>query len=195
MKTYDKKIQITLIIFGILLIFFTYFFYPKITEKKFLKNRINTRDSLKITKEQTNVFANVSYEGFYNIINPFTINSSNAYILDDEPEIVYMKKMHVIIYMNNGSIVDIRSDKGNYNKITYDCFFEDNVVATHEGTSAQSDNLDLLASEDIVRVYNNVLLTDEKSSLRADNVDYNFEEKIYQISMYTDKQIKIKITE
>ena len=97
--------------------------------------------------------------------------------------------------MNNGSIVDIRSDKGNYNKITYDCFFEDSVVATHEGTTVQSDNLDLLASEDIVRVYNNVLLTDEKSSLRADNVDYNFEEKFYQISMYTDKQIKIKISE
>ena len=113
MKSNDKKIQITLIIFGSLLIFFTYFFYPKVTEKKFLKNEINTKESLKITEEQTNVFENVSYEGFYNVINPFTINSDNAYILDDEPEIVYMQEMQVIIYMNDGSIVNIQSDKGN----------------------------------------------------------------------------------
>ena len=195
MKSNDKKIQITLIIFGSLLIFFTYFFYPKVTEKKFLKNEINTKESLKITEEQTNVLENVSYEGFYNVINPFTINSDNAYIIDDEPEIVYMQEMQVIIYMNDGSIVNIQSDKGNYNKITYDCFFEDNVVATHEETVVYSDNLDLLSSEDLVRVYNNVLLTDKKSSLRADNIDYDFEKKLYQISRYSDKQVKIKIVE
>ena len=195
MKNNDKKIQIGLIIFGSLLIFFTYFFYPKITEKKYLKNESNTKEPLKITKEQTNVFENVSYEGFYNVINPFTINSDNAYILEDDPEIVYMQEMHVVIYMNSGSVVNIRSDKGSYNKVTYDCFFEDNVKASNEETVVYSDNLDLLASEDMIRIYNNVLLTDEKSSLKADNINYDFEKKIYKISMYSDQQVKIKIIE
>ena len=195
MKNNDKKIQISLIIFGSLLIFFTYFFYPKINEKKFLKNEINTAKPLKITKEQVNVFKNVTYEGFYNIINPFTIESDDAYILNDEPEIIYMKEMIVTIYMSNGSVVNIRSDKGSYNKVTYDCFFEDNVVASSEETIVYSDNLDMLASEDLVRAYNNVLLTSEKNSLRADNVDYDFENKLYQISMYNNKRVKIKIIE
>jgi len=195
MKNNDKKIQISLIIFGSLLIFFTYFFYPKINEKKFLKNEINTAKPLEITKEQVNVFKNVTYEGFYNIINPFTIESDDAYILNDEPEIIYMKEMIVTIYMSNGSVVNIRSDKGSYNKVTYDCFFEDNVVASSEETIVYSDNLDMLASEDLVRAYNNVLLTSEKNSLRADNVDYDFENKLYQISMYNNKRVKIKIIE
>ena len=193
MKSNDKKIQISLIIFGSLLIFFTYFFYPKINEKKFLKDEINPVETLEITKDQVNVFENVTYEGFYNIINPFTIKSDDAYILNDEPEIIYMKEMNVTMYMNDGSIVNIRSDKGRYNKITYDCFFEDNVVASSEDAVVYSDNLDMLASEDLVRAYNNVLLTSEKNSLRADNVDYDFEKKLYQISMYNDKQVKIKI--
>ncbi len=98
----NKKIQISLIIFGSLLIFSTYFFYPKINEKKFLKNETNIKEPLKITDEQSNVFENVSYEGFYNIINPFTVNSDNAYILEEDPSIVYMKEMHVKIHMNNG---------------------------------------------------------------------------------------------
>jgi|TARA_B110000438_G_scaffold299106_1_gene348639 lipopolysaccharide export system protein LptA len=195
MKSNDKKIQISLIIFGSLLIFFTYFFYPKINEKKFLKDEINPVETLEITKDQVNVFENVTYEGFYNIINPFTIKSDDAYILNDEPEIIYMKEMNVTMYMNDGSIVNIRSDKGRYNKITYDCFFEDNVVASSEDAVVYSDNLDMLASEDLVRAYNNVLLTSEKNSLRADNVDYDFEKKLYQISMYNDKQVKIKIIE
>ena len=195
MKSNDKKIQISLIIFGSLLIFFTYFFYPKINEKKFLKDEINPVETLEITKDQVNVFENVTYEGFYNIINPFTIKSDDAYILNDEPEIIYMKEMNVTMYMNDGSIVNIRSDKGRYNKITYDCFFEDNVVASSEDAVVYSDNLDMLASEDLVRAYNNVLLTSEKNSLRADNVDYDFENKLYQISMYNNKRVKIKIIE
>ena len=47
----------------------------------------------------------------------------------------------------------------------------------------------------MVSVYNNVLLTNEKSTLKADKVDYDFENKYYQISMYTDKKVKIKIIE
>jgi len=106
-----------------------------------------------------------------------------------------MKEMHVKIHMNNGSIINIRSDKGSYNKVTYDCFFEDNVVASDEETTVYADNSDLLASEDLVSVYNNVLLTSEKSTLKADKVDYDFEKKYYQISMFKNEKVKIKINQ
>ena len=44
-------------------------------------------------------------------------------------------------------------------------------------------------------IYNNVVINNEKSSLRADKVDYNFEQKNYQISMYGDERVKIKLIE
>ena len=134
-------------------------------------------------------------EGYYNFINPFTIKSDNAYILEEDLDIVYMKKMHVTIFMNDGSIINIWSDKGRYNKASYDCFFEDNVKATDEETQVYADNLDLLASEDLARIYNNVFVTNDQSYLKADKIDYDFEKKNYQISMYSDKRIKIKLTE
>jgi LPS export ABC transporter protein LptC len=195
MSDRKKKIQIVLLLFGLILIFSTYFLYPKVNQKKLLESKIDIKKPLKVENKQSNVFENVSYEGFYNVINPFTIKSDNAYILDEEPDIVYMKKMHVIIYMNNGSVINIRSDKGRYNKTTYDCFFEDNVKANDEETQVYADNLDLLASDDLASVYNNVYVTNDKSYLKADKIDYNFEKKNYYISMFSDKRIKIKLTE
>jgi len=47
----------------------------------------------------------------------------------------------------------------------------------------------------LATVYNNVVINDDKSSLKADQINYNFEEKNYKISMYDDKQIKVKIIE
>ena len=37
-----------------------------------------------------------------------------------------MKKMHVTIFLDGGRIIKITSDKGKYNKVTYDSYFEDN---------------------------------------------------------------------
>ena len=195
MSDKKKKIQLFLVLFGLMLILSTYFLYPKLNQKKLVKNKIDIEKSLDIKSEQSNVFEDVTYEGYYNVINPFTIKSDNAYILEEDLDIVYMKKMHVTIFMNDGSIINIWSDKGRYNKASYDCFFEDNVKATDEETQVYADNLDLLASEDLARIYNNVFVTNDQSYLKADKIDYDFEKKNYQISMYSDKRIKIKLTE
>ena len=45
-----------------------------------------------------------------------------------------MTNMKAIILMNNGKTVIITSDKGRYNKQTYDSFFEENVKATDNET-------------------------------------------------------------
>ena len=195
MSDKKKKIQLFLVLFGLMLILSTYFLYPKLNQKKLVKNKIDIEKPLDIKSEQSNVFEDVTYEGYYNVINPFTIKSDNAYILEEDLDVVYMKKMHVMIFMNDGSIINIWSDKGRYNKASYDCFFEDNVKATDEETQVYADNLDLLASEDLARIYNNVFVTNDQSYLKADKIDYDFEKKNYQISMYSDKRIKIKLTE
>ena len=101
--------------------------------------------------------------------------------------------MRVTLLLDDEKIIIITSDKGSYNKITYDCFFEENVKATDGETSILADNLDLLASEDSATVYNNVVLTNDRGSLRADKVDYDFETKYYHVYMFDNKKVKIKV--
>ena len=201
MTTNRKIVQLSLISIGFLLILVTYFLYPKINEDKLFKENIlensvvETDDN--ITEDDVSdgrsIFENIEYKGLYDINKPFTVKSKRAYILEEDADVVYMTNMHVALDMKDGRIIIITSDKGRYNKKTYDCFFEDNVKATDSKTIVLAENLDLLATEDSAFIYNNVILTSEKGSLRADKIDYDFETKYYQVSMFNDKKVKIKL--
>tara|TARA_Y100000590_G_scaffold432571_1_gene548721 strand:+ start:1726 stop:2694 length:969 start_codon:yes stop_codon:yes gene_type:complete len=144
---------------------------------------------------EANLFENVEYKGFYNIDNLFNITSKKARIFNKEPNIVYMTNVKVILYLKDGKIVTITSDEGIYNKDNYDIFFEKNIKATDGKTIIVSENLELFSSKDYAAVYNNVILTNDKSSLRADKVEYDFETQFYQVSMFSNEQIKVKLVE
>ena len=144
-------------------------------------------------KEQDSSFENIEYTGVYDLDKTFTVNSEKAHILHDEPDVVYMTNMHVILYLNDGRIVNIISDNGIYNKATYDCFFKTNVKATDGETKIFAENLDLLATENSVKIYSNVIINNPTGSLHADNVDYDFETKNFKVSMLDDKLIKMKV--
>ena len=195
MKKKQLKTQLILISIGLLLILLTYFYYPYMNKDKLLEDQFVLEDLEKtLDDDKVTSFENVEYEGLYNLNEPFTIKSKKAHILDIEPNVVYMSDMHVILYLKDERIVNIISDKGKYNKITYDCFFEENVKATDGETIIFADNLDLLATENFVKVYNKVRLNNPTGSLRSDRIDYDFEKKYFKVSMFGDKTVKMKVT-
>ena len=194
MKQKQKKAQIILTSIGLILLLITYFYYPYMKKVKFTDNQVVQKDASNTPDiDQGTSFENVQYEGVYQINKTFSVMSEKAHILNKEPDVVYMTNMHVILYLDNGRIVNILSNKGRYNKVTYDCFFEDDVRATDEETKIFSDNLDLLATEDSVKIYNNVIVNYPEASLRADKIDYDFATKYFKVSMFDDKAVKIKV--
>ena len=194
MSSNNKIIQFSLISIGLLLILATYFLYPKINKSMLEEEEIVKDETIIIDNEDgSDVFQNVEYKGLYNIDNPFTIKSDKANITIEEPDIVYMTNMSVSLYLNDGRTVTITSDKGKYNKKTYDCYFKNNVRATDGESLILSENLDLLSNENAVSVYNNVVLTSDQGSLHADKIDYNLLTKKFHISMFGDKKVKIKL--
>ena len=191
MTTNKRIVQLILISIGLFLILATYFFYPK-----FLKEVAVKDDMMKIDiteNKERNTFENVEYKGLYNIDKTYKVKAEKAYILIKEPDVVYMTNMHVTFDMDDGRIITITSDKGSYNKVTYDCFFENNVKAVDGETTVLSENLDLITTEDFAIAYNHVFLTNDEGSLRADKIHYDFETKSYRVSMFTDKKVKIKL--
>ena len=195
--TANKRIvQLSLISIGLFLILATYFLYPKMIKNKFLEEETVkdglTKSDITGSKER-NTFENVEYKGLYDINKPYKVKSEKAYILIKEPDVVYMTNMHVTLNTDDGRVIIITSDKGRYNKVTYDCFFENNVKAIDGETTVLAENLDLLATEDSVTVYNNVFLTNDKGSLQADKVYYDFETQYFHVSMFNDEKVKIKL--
>ena len=194
MKKKQQRVQLTLVFIGLLLFFLTYFFYPNINKDKLTKDQSIGKNVYETAiADKTTTFESLEYKGLYNFDKPFKVRSEKAYILNEEPDIVYMDTMRVILYLGDGRIVNITSDKGRYNKRTYDCFFEQNVKATDESTIIFAENLDLLATENSVEIYNSVFLDYATGNLQADKIDYNFETKYFKVSMFDDKSIKMKV--
>ena len=194
MKKKQQNIQIILISIGLLLILITYFYYPYMNKAKLIENQSAKKDLERTLEDQSTAFENVQYGGLYDVDKPYTIMSEEAYILDEEPEFVYMTNVHAILYLPDGRIVNIKADKGKYNKVTYDCFFKQNVKATDGETKIFAENLDLLATASSVEIYNNVFLDYATGNLQADKIDYNFETKYFKVSMFDDKTVKMKVT-
>ena len=194
MKKKQRRIQLVLISIGLLLFVLTYLYYPNINKDKLLKDQFVNKDFQKVDdRDQATSFENLEYRGLYNLDKPFKVKSKEAYILNEEPDIVYMKNMYVILYLSDSRIVEITSLKGRYNKKNYNCFFEQDVRATDGDTTITAKNLNLLSTKNIMKVYNDVNLYNATGSLQADKIDYNFKTKYFKVSMFDDKAIKVKV--
>jgi len=194
MRSKQKKIQIMLILIGIFLILGTYFFNPSNKTIKVVEKEINPEKTINITDDSRDTsFEDVEYKGLYDLNKPFIVKSDMAHTNNDEPNVMYMSNMHVTLYLNDGRTVDIRSKKGTYNKVTYDCFFEKDVIATDGEIKIYAQNLELLATESTAAIYHNVNVQYPEGSLKADKVDYNFETKSFKVSMFDDKFVKMKV--
>ena len=196
MKKKQRGVQFALVSIGLLLFILTYFYYPSIKKDKLLKDQSVNKDFQKVEDTaQSTSFENLEYKGLYNLNKPFIVKSKEAYIRSQEPDIVYMKSMHVILYLSDNRIVEITSLKGRYNKKNYNCFFEQDVRATDGDTTITAKNLNLLSTKNIMKVYNDVNLYNATGSLQADKIDYNFETKYFKVSMFDDKAIKMKVVQ
>lgn len=197
MKKQQQGVTIFLFLIGLSLIFLTYFYYPQMNKVKIIeeKNLKSEEDSISLNASDSN-FENVEYAGIYNVNNKFTVKSEKAYITNDDPDVVHMKKMNVVINLADGRVVEIFSDEGRYNKLTYDCFFEKNVEATDGQTKITSANLDLLSTESVVEIYNNVYLNNPTGSLIADKINYDFIKKYFSVLMFDENDtINMKVIE
>ena len=104
--------------------------------------------------------------------------------------------MFLTLYLENNREVVITSKNGKFNKMTQDCFFENEVKATDTvgKTTIHADNLDLLASSGTAQIFNNVNLINENGSfLKADKIEYDFEGKKLKVSMFDDQNINMKV--
>jgi len=197
MKKNQKKIQVILLTIGFFLILLTYFYYPYITSKNktVVEKDIqesSPADSTLEDKDSTS-FENIEYQGYMQK-NSFVVRSEKAKIEDEDPDLVSMFGMNVILYLKDREIT-ITSDTGTFNKSSYDLKFVSNVVATDGSIKILSDNLELLANESSsLNIYNNVNINYPPGSmLRADAINYNFETKFLRVTSLENKRIKMKV--
>ena len=188
-KLSSNKKQLLLFFAGIFLVIVTYIIYPRIG--------VETREQYLIDKQKSDssdtIFENVKYEGFDANGNRFEIGSKTAEIKSDNPDVTYMETVNAYFYLKDGRVVTVKSVFATYNRDTNDIFFKDEVIIDDGESQLYSDNLDIVMSNNFVKVYNSVRFSENANWMVADKIEIDLSKKISTISMYTDEQVKVKL--
>ena len=115
--------QISLVLIGFFIIFFTYFNTDKQKEIVKKNEQEKTLEEKKLP-ENTSTFENIQYEGVDKSGNKFIINSEYAEFKNDIPNLINMERILARFFFKDGTILKITSDYGTYDNITNDMEFE-----------------------------------------------------------------------
>tara|TARA_Y100001935_G_scaffold255546_1_gene269359 strand:- start:3522 stop:4130 length:609 start_codon:yes stop_codon:yes gene_type:complete len=173
-------------------------FYYVFLQNKNEKNLISKEDDLILDNEVSNELINIEYNSIDAEGNTFYINAEKAIIefkdqsgIDNESE-VSLNGVISVINLKEKGIINIYSDYAIYNKLNHDTLFYDNVKVEYLGNSISADNLDLIFSKKISRIYNNVVYKNNKLNLNTDKAIIDMVSGDIKLEM-NEKNKKVKL--
>ena len=189
---FNKRIlsQITLLLLGVIIIFFTYFYAGK--DK--IKKTVEVKEK-EITEEiqNKNTFENIKYEGVDASGNKFVINSEYAEFENETPNLIDMRNILCNFYFKDGTVLKITSDFGVYDNLTNDMSFEQSVKMFYLESKLFSEKANFVNSENYLFVEGNVIAEGLEGNLKADKMNFDLSQKKLRISMYNQDKVNIKV--
>jgi len=189
----NKKMlsQITLLLLGVLIIFFTYFYMDKQKTVKKTEEEKITKTNEEVQNKST--FENIEYEGVDASENKFIINSAYAEFENDTPNIIDMRSIVCRFFFKDGTVLRIISDFGVYDNITSDMSFEQNVKMYYLESRLFAEKADFVNSKNYLFVQGNVVAEGLEGNLMADKMNFDLTKKKLRISMYNKDKVNIKV--
>jgi hypothetical protein len=180
-------IQITIFLVASALLYNTYSDKSTNERKSFVKIEAET-------SPETNSFTDIEYSGFDLNGNRYVLKAVQANFETETPQIINMKIVKADFFLKDGTILTIISDEGVYNNVTLDMEFTNNVKADYLTHTIFSDLLSYTNSKAKLIATGNVIGESiEKGEFSADNVEYDMKNKTLNFSMFSNKQVEVKI--
>ena len=197
----NQKTILQIIILSTLITISGVFYYIYFFEKKNVVNVVQEDESLVANSEKDGVEEDQSFENLLSDVNYkstdkdgnlYNIFAKSGKISKDEPDILILEKVQGIIIMNDKSEIIISSNYAEYNSVNLDTKFKGNVKVNYEDNELLSQNVDLLLTDNLIKIYNNVFFNNKNLKSNADRIQYNISNDKAVIDMY-DKSNKIEI--
>lgn len=196
----DKKktLQISLLILFILfcLIFYNKYFFSGVTyvdtqidnEIDYEKNKI-----IKNENEKNNVIENLKYvsEDFFG--NTYIITAESASFKKDLENQLELYIVNAKIIQNEEDVILIYSGLADYDKITNNTIFKENVTINYKDQELNSNIVKLNFSKNLIEILENVYYKNENTEIYADKAEIDLLNKKMKISMINQKD-KVKIS-
>ena len=193
-----KVIQFILLIFGVSLIYLTYYdsgkensleeeILSKTTQEKIKKQNLEN------STDARDIFYNVEYTGLDLTGNRYLIKSKEAYLDKINSEIVYMQDVSSIFYFKDDTVLYVYAEKGIYNNKTLNMIFKDNVNAKYLDNELFANNAEYSNTESYLKIYGNVKINNKRGNLVADKLLFDITKQQLDISSLIDNEINVNL--
>ena len=188
-----KKIVIQIILFFLILLICFFFYKKYFTTKEDIAEDIS-KDQIENTENPNNLIKNLKYDVKFENRTQYTITSNLSEITyQDGEEIVLMQTVKAIFKDKDGSILEIISDKAEFNNSTYNTDFSNNIKITYLDNSIQSEKLLLNFEENVVTISDNIIYEGIQGLMKTDNIKIDLISKSVEVFM-NNKTDKIEIS-
>ena len=190
-----RIIQVCLLIFGLLIVFFTYKLNNKsFTDKTNSKlNDVSKQDLKDITKTEGDVFYNIEYVGLDLAGNRYILKSKEAYTDKNSTEIINLKLVEAVFYFKDGTILNIYSEEGNYNNLNLNMNFYGNVKGVYGDSKLFAQKAEYSNSESMLLISDKVKVNDPQGTLYADKLLFDIKKQKLNITSFKNNKINANI--
>ena len=182
-------IQISIILVIMLILFISYFFL-------FNKNEIvGEKNNQNLNKEYENKIVDLEYTANDKQGNTYIIKSDFGEISENDKNILKLENVRAVIKLNKANEIYIFSKFADYNKVTLDTYFFDEVRLKYDDHNIQSKEIFLNYTNKDVKIQKDVIYEGYNNKLLADIVEIDLVtkfSKIYMLEKTNNVKVEIK---
>ena len=190
-----RLIQITMLILGILIIFFTYLGKNEKQENKIItkETQEKIKEQMQLQNQQGDVFYNIEYSGLDLAGNRYILKSKEAISDKNNPEIVFMKFVEAVFYFKDNTVLNVWSEKGIYNNKTLNMNFENNVKANYEGSELFAQKAEYSNLKSYLTISEEVKINDIRGTIVADKLLFDIKKQTLNIASFNDGKVNANV--
>lgn len=179
-------IQIFLTILVLVILMFV---YQKYFKKEFNENvDVNKKDN---TNEENNLI-NIVYESIDKEGRKYIITAETGNFKEEEPDLIYMTTVKAKIFLLDGSVVYIDSLNAEYNTMSYDTKFYNEIKLNFLEHDIFCDNLNIFFKENLIEAFNNLNYKNLDIIMIADKIEIDLLTNNSKIYNFNENSVIIK---
>ena len=190
-----KIAQLILLIFGTIILIFTYVIKEKSSEEVIIPKATQEKIKKQLGDQANNsdIFYNIEYSGLDLAGNRYILRAKEAINNKKDQELVSLKFVEAIFFFKDDTTLYVWSDEGLYNNKTLDMSFKKDVKAIYEKSKLFAQKANYSNSKSYLTISDKVKVIDSMGTMVADKLLFDIKKQTLKIASVKDGKINADI--
>lgn len=128
----------------------------------------STADKFSETTKGITKFKNVEYKTIGKNNKEYITRGGEAFLNYDTPNLIILNKVHSFTKLNDGSILNVKSNKATYFKNSKNIKYFNNVIILNKDVKITAEVANFFADKNLIRLEKNIIFRDNKNTIKGD---------------------------